>query len=419
MLAQYDADNAFEFKLTWLNDAIQLVHSRTTASFLQIETKTIQNIAYLLAYAGLQKTPFYLFDFSTSGSGKTENAKKCRELFLAPIFELQQKALDEDHKKYSRIKNKDFTQLPKLHKCIHSTDCSVEALFESFETIKSQYIEFGELGLTLKRTNTLIDYIVAGHGANTIFAPNFKNNRFNKSIKIENTSLFFYGDSNMEYMGTKTFFNHLKGGLINRCIVVFNQYERKFEELPRKYDLDYEEKKKYNDIAIDIVNFAKKNSTLEPIKEYENNPLVIQFEKTIYEKKKSLKNLGNDFYHLFHRSIQNFRAILHTIHYLNCFDKNTYSMIVSDETIKEAINFYKKIFFSYSHLIDEINGVATELKNENQKQSIINHLYRKENDLPFSLRDLYRLAHVNAKVARNAIKEIAVLDGNMIISIKS
>jgi len=54
MLTQYDSDNAFEFKLTWLNDAVKLVHTHTTASFLQIETKMIQNIAYLFSYAGFK-----------------------------------------------------------------------------------------------------------------------------------------------------------------------------------------------------------------------------------------------------------------------------------------------------------------------------------------------------------------------------
>ncbi len=217
----------FKFSVKWLNDYCKTIKAHAPSGYPQIEVKALQNIAYLFSYGGLRAEPFYILDLCPSGTGKGENVKLQSQLLLSPVYERQKVKLNEDIERYNaevaerKGKDKELVKPPMLHKCIHSNDTSKEALFESFEAVPAQLIEFSELGLRLKQNDPTIDYICDGYGKSELTAPNYKNQRYKGLLKVDGTSLFFIGDTNLQYLTKKAFYNHLQGGLINRCLIVY------------------------------------------------------------------------------------------------------------------------------------------------------------------------------------------------------
>lgn len=418
-------DTPFNFRSEWLQKLSKTVHNHTTSSYLQIESKIIQNMGYLMAYSGLARTAFYIMDFSRSGTGKTQNVTKCRDLLLQPVFDIQRDKHSSNLEKYkeelekAKGKEKENVQRPKTQKCIHVQDTSPEALFEAFESTRAQIVEFGEIGDRLKKHDSLVNFIVSGHNTSTLHAPNYKNAVMSKEIDIDGISFFFYGDSNLTYLSERTFYDHLQGGLINRCLIIFSQYKRSFDELPQDYYVHYSDKHYFNDLAKDLMKFSKSCSGYSPVNSYIKNPLSVAFERKLYNKADKMEREGNIFFYLYHRAILNYRNILHIFHYLECFENKKFDEVVSDETIKEAIAFTQRIFEGYEALYDELNGVTKEEFKSKRHQQIIAQLYKHQDKFPMSIGDFTRLVK-NSRVREiePILREVAVLNGRQIVGIK-
>ncbi len=411
----------FTFKSQWVSSMIDIIDKHTTANKRQASVKTLQNIAYLFSYGGMVNygLPFYAVDLSPTGTGKTEVVKKCRQLLLYPVFEKQQKAHNEDLERYqeetlsSKGKEKDFVQLPKLHKCIHVTDTSPEALFESFEAQKAQMVELGELGRKLKnqKHQPLIDYIVEGYGATELPAPNYKNQRMSKTLKIEHPQLFLYGDTTLRYLSKGTFFEHLDGGLFNRCLLIYNPKVPEFEELPEDYTIDRHTIEKYNDIAVKITSFAEI---------YKNHPIKVidtsyrkKCERVFYNKRKKLIDAGSSFANIYARTIQNFRALTNLFHLIECFDTGVFRGDIENSSIKQAFEFMQWQIESYTLLMDELSGVMDEVRADDKNSKILQYI--SEQKLPITFRKIQRRFTIKKQDVEKAIAGKYKQDGTNIL----
>jgi len=406
----------------WVSSMIKLISKHAMASEKQISVKVLQNIAYLFAYGGMtqHKLAFYAVDLSPTGTGKTELVKKCRQLLLSPVMTMQEEKLCEDIDSYeeeilaAKGKEKDFIDIPKLHKCIHVSDTSSEALFESFEAQKSQIIEMGELGRKLKSSKyqSLIDYIVDGYGASLLLAPNYKNQRFRKQMKIDDPNLFFYGDTTIRYLGKGAFFEHIEGGLLNRCLLTYNPYIPEFEELPSSYEINDQNVEEYNEIAKCIIHFATQYESERF--NLEITPYLKECERYIYNIRKNLIENNSPFANMYARSIQNFRILINVFHLIKCFDNNAFLSDVDEETVKEAFEFLKWQIEVYQDLIDEFSGLSDEKRNDNLKSKILQYIA--EQKLPLTFREVQRKFTIKKHDVETAIAGTYKQDGRRILS---
>lgn len=364
----------FNFSSNWLNEYTKTIFNSVTSGYLQIDIKAIQNIAYLMSYGGLAIKPFYILDICPSGVGKGTNADRQRSLLLDVVFRTQQEkaALDiEDYKdrvKNSKQKDREIIEQPKMHKCIHISDTSREALFESFESVTSQMVEFGELGLKLKKDNPVIDYICDTHGKNSIELPNYKNQRYKSVHRVEDVALFFYADTNLSYLGRNAFNLHLQGGLINRCLLVFDSYCPEYKELPSNYKISNDDKSKFVSISERIVKFSQKHSGFLISNSYTTNKKLLSFEEKIHNKKNDLIRDNNVYSNLYNRAIYNIRAIVEIFHYIRCFDEDKTIYEISEDTIIKAIDFISR-YFNFDSVIEQLsndNKTTIEKKIENK-----------------------------------------------------
>jgi len=406
----------------WVRSIIGLVNEHTTATEQQISVKVLQDIAYLFAYGGMihHGLAFYAVDLSPTGTGKTEVVKKCRQLLLSPVMEFQEEKLHEDINRYQeeilsvKGKEKDFIEYPKLHKCIHISDTSAEALFESFEAQNAQMIEMGELGRKLKSSKyqSLIDYIVDGYGASELLAPNYKNQRLRKQMKIESPNLFFYGDTTIRYLGKGAFFEHIEGGLLNRCFLVYNPHIPEFDELPNSYTIDKNSVEKYNELAVRIIKYATQYSS-EMIN-VEITPYLKKCERYIYDIRKNLIENNSPFANLYARSIQNFRILINVFHLIKCFDTDVFFSDVEKSTVQEAFEFLKWQMEVYPLLMDELSGISDEKRKDTQKSKILQYLG--EQKLPLTFREVQRKFTIKKQDVEIAIAGVYKHDGRKILS---
>lgn len=388
----------FVFSTPWLNEYNKALFNHVTSGYLQIEIKLLQNIAYLMCYGGLKTPPFYILDLCPSGSGKGENIKLQSKLLLHPIFDIQQGKKELDVLRYeaeivaAKGKDKEAVRVPALHKCIHASDTSKEALFECFETTPAQLVEFGELGLRLKKPDPVIDYICDGHAKSTLTAPNFKNQRFSKVIKVEDISLFFTGDTNLQYLGNDAFYKHLQGGLINRCFIVYDDYIPPYEALPEVYTLDDFIVETYNEKSKSLIEFANRNRGAKVSRSYAKNKTLKAYEAELHSTKKMMLDSRNQNGNLYNRSIYNLRAIIEVLHLIKCHAKGLFSHTIDEETISEGISFCKR-YFVYDGLMNELNGNADEAVKEDTYKKLKALVY--EVKLPCELRTLYKRLHLS------------------------
>jgi hypothetical protein len=402
-------DTPHMIKSEWVHDLINVIVEHTTANARQSSVKVLQNIAYLFAYGGMVRhnMPFYAVDLSPTGTGKTEIVKKCRQLLLTPVFEKQQSEHTNDLERYKqetlsmRGRGNEFVEINKLHKCIHVTDTSPEALFESFEAQKAQMLELGELGRRLKnqKHQTLIDYIVEGYGASELAAPNYKNQRMNKLLKIENPQLFFYGDTTIRYLGKGKFFEHLEGGLLNRCFLVYNPKVPKYDELPENYGLNTNTVNIYNDISMNVIDFATR---------YKDNhikteiaPYWKECERYFYDKKMELIDINSPFSNLYARTIQNFRSLINLFHLIRCFDSGAFIESIETDSIKQAFEFIKWQIEPYPLLMDELSGVMDEIRTDEKSSKILQYI--SDQKLPIKFRQVQRKFTLHKKDIEIAI----------------
>lgn len=401
----------FRFSSKSLNDLSDIVYTHCAAHRSQINIKALQNIAFLFNYGGAKIPAFYILDVSPSGTGKTSCITHLRDLLLIPVIKKQEERALQDITKYEQSSLKESEnnlklKVPKLYKCIHTNDTSKEALLESFETTRTQMIEMGEIGLKLKKQNPVIEFIIEQYGQKSLYVPNFKNNRFNQKFHIDNTSIFFIGDTSLQYLGRNAFFDHLMGGLINRCMIVFERSLRNFDDLPTEYTIGGSYIQKFNSLAIEMIEFSSKMENYN-IKPFGQNPYFLEYARTIYDQQKNLIENRDYISYFYNRFVQNSISIIHTMHYIECFENGVLTDIVSDDTIKEGIAFCKN-YIDFEDLIMELTGERDDDRDQLIYEKIISIIT--EIGLPCKIRDIYRKAHITKSTFD------AVMSGKVMLS---
>jgi hypothetical protein len=226
--------------------------------------------------------------------------------------------------------------------------------------------------------------------------------RYSKTLKVEGITLFFIGDTTLTYLGKKNFFEHLQGGLINRCILIYDDYLPSYDDYPQNYNVNADTKEFYNDIAMNIIQFAKDNAHFKGIDyNYTKSKILKAYEKNIVLQKNELLSSNNIFGNLYNRTIQNFRALIILFHYIKCFNNQRMENTILDETIQEVVNFCQK-YFNYDDLINRLNGINDEEMQDIQLQKIMNKIEKV--GIPCSFRDIYKPLKINKD---NLIKAIA------------
>jgi len=395
----------YSFGIKILDDVSDLIYSRTEASYNQIQIKIIQNIGFIFAYAGLNKTinnSFYLYDLSPTGLGKSSVVSNAKKLLLKPVI----KEVELKHKEeLEKVKN-EKKPFKKMIKAIHGELISPEALYSSIEQIQVQMIEVGELGKALLRDMPIIDYLIRNYGENFITIPSYKNNVEATNHFIENVCTFFYGDTNLEYLGHKNFYHHLNGGLLNRGLIAFNNNPKPFELLPKYYFILNNEINKYNTIVKDILFFTRKEYLkLRYIdNSYSENSLYLAFRKDIYNKKTELLKAKNPFANLYVRLMQNTNAILYTLHFLDCYYKGVFSPIIDNSTIELGLEYINNFIANYDNLIDDLLNYQDSMEEELENRVIekMNELLAEKGNC--TLREIYKPLKISSQKAKVIVK---------------
>ena len=388
-------DKAFIFGIELLDKSIEKIHMHTISSYRQVAAITIIDIGYILSYGGLRGTTHYVFDTSASATGKDSAADKSYQLHLKPVMELQSKAKEA----YAYECESSDEKLPfKSYHCIHTADATAQGTYRGFETTKAQYPRLGEVGNKMKnKEHPLMNFITDGYGKTTLIQPNYKKDLdTNGNLTVEGRSLFFYGNSNIPMMGMPTFLHHLRGGLLNRCVLIHNTHQRAYEDRPHDYDLSHKTVSEANAAAHKLISFAKKYSgmakpTLPKTKAYAD------FDRYVFDQMSEMSN--SSIQDMLKRTMQNLNGIIYTLHYLTCGQDDRWEAEIAQATIETGVQYMRYIIDSYSTLIDEVTGVTQEVRDEyntDKLQAKIKSLSL-AGETEICHRDLYRALHLNRK----------------------
>ena len=400
-----------------IDEISDLVYNRTEASYNQIQIKVIQNLAYLFAYGGFNKVinnAFYVYDLSPTSMGKSSLVSHLRTLLLRPaIKEVEAKQKEE------RELAKEEKRNIKGFKSIHTDAISPEALYMYFMQIPVQMIEMGEMGKQIKQDHKILPFIIDAYGKRIINIPSYKN-LLDEADKhyIENALLFVYGDTNLEYLGIKNFYEHLKGGLLNRGLIAFSNSFRDFENTPKVYELQLDEINKFNLIARDIIDFSRRD-TYRPIRnDYIENPLYMAFKRDIYNQKIELIEYKNPFANLYVRVMQNFNSVMFTLHLLDCYRLGYFDDKITNSTIEQSVEYMRNFIANYDELIEEVLSYK-ESQSELLERKIIDKV--KEilaSKRECSLREIYKPLKLKKDLVETIIKRYVRDNGDFIIKEK-
>ncbi len=372
-----------------------MIHLHTISSYKQISTIMVIDLAYVLAYAELGGTAHYAFDLSPGGKGKDSAADRSFELNLKPIMQLQ----NEKKKSYEYDRQSSDEKLPtKSFHCIHTSDATPQGTYRAFETTKAQYPRLGEVGSKMRnKEHPMMTFITDAYGKKTLIQPNYKKDLdVDGDLTVEGTSLFFYGNSNIQMMGLGTLLHHLQGGLLNRCILVYNTYTRPFEERPHDFDLPYSYVSKTNEAVRGLIKFAEIYSEMEK-PTMTRTEAYATFDRYIFDQTHSINDTNVQ--DLYKRTMQNLNAIIYTLHYLTCWEQNLWAGVIAESTILSGVKYMRYITDGYNVLVDEIIGAAQDERDESNTEK----LHAKVRELAthgkskIRHRDLYRTLHLSRK----------------------
>lgn len=392
-----------------VDNVVTAIHERCISSYKQITALVVFDLAYVLAYSGLDGTTHYLFDLSASGSGKDSAADHSKELLLSPIIELQK----QEQKEY-RQQQKENSSLPsKMFKSIHGGHTTVQAIYKGFEVVPVQAIRRGETGVLMRdKNNPMLNFIIDSYGKKRIEMPSYKK-EIDDSIPLDvnNASLFFYGNSNLSMLGKEAFRYHIKGGMLNRCFLLFEDYRRPFEKRPESYDMPVDVLDEVHDWINDLILFANKfrdeeKPVIPRTKDY------MQFARWIYDKEDELRNTDSQEIHK--RTMQNLHGIIYTFHYLSCYENHGWRAEIAEETVVKAIHHVEWIISEYDILMEEIAGVLEEIRTDEKSNNILQYIA--EQKLPISLRQIYRKFHLRKADVESAIARVYRHDGKDVLS---
>lgn len=387
-------DLNFIFGIDILDGSVEKIRLHTISSYKQIIAVCLIDLAYVIAYSGVSGTEHYVFDASPSGTGKDSAANQSYDLILQPVMEIQSKRKEA----YNYERQSSDEKLPsKSFHCTHTSDATPQGTYLGFETTKAQYPRLGEIGNKMRnKENPLINFITESYGRHTLIQPNYKKDLDSGGeLTIDGISLFFYGNSNIQMMGHNTFMHHLKGGLLNRCVLIYNKHTRPFEERPESYDIPNLFVDEINNSVRKLIDFGKKHSTMTKPK-IPRTRIYMYFDRYIYDKTNEIKATGVQ--DIFKRTMQNLNAIILTLHYLKCWEQDSWLPEIQDETVHTAVRYMEYVIDGYDVLIDELVGVAQDKANEANSEKI--HKRIKElsvNERKIIHRDIYRPLHFSRK----------------------
>ncbi len=389
------SDKPLVFGVELLDDSIEMIHLHTISSYKQISAIAMLDIAYVCGYGGLRGTEHFLYDLGPTATGKDSAADRSFDLHLKPIMQLQ----NERKKSYEYERQSSDEKLPaKSFHCIHTSDATPQGTYLAFEMTKAQYPRLGEVGNKMRnKEHPMMTFITDAYGKHTLIQPNYKKDLdIGGDLTVEGISLFFYGNSNIQMMGLGTLMHHLQGGLLNRCILVYNTYTRPFEERPHDFDLPDHYVSKTNKSILGLIAFAEKYSgmakpAIPRTEAYET------FDRYIYDQTTAIDNTSvRD---LLKRTIQNLNAIILTLHYLICWGKDQWIAEIAESTVLTAVKYMRYIIDGYDVLVDEIIGAAKDERDESNTEKLHAKVRKltADGETKIRHRELYRALHLNRK----------------------
>jgi len=386
-------DIPFHFGIDVLDRLITFIHEHTVSSNLQISSVTTLCLSYTCSYVNLKGCESYVFDLSPGATGKDSAFDRAYDLVLKPVMEMQnEKKAQYDYQRQSS----DEKLAQKSFHCIHTADATEQGVIAGFDNTKAQFVAIGEVGSKLKnKEHPLINFITRVYGKNNIVKPNYKKDLgAGGDLTIDGISLFFYGNSNFQMLGKSTFKHHLVGGLLNRCILVYNTKTRLFEDRPDSYDISPEVLKESHFSIHRLMIYGEKNASKAKPKLIKTD-LYVEFDRYIYDLTNQCS--GSELEYLFKRVMQNLNAVIYTLHYLLGAQEDVWWDEVQESTIVLGINYMKYVLEGYDALIDEIIGASAEEREEGavaKLHSVIFSLSKKQNCSKLKHRDIYRAAHL-------------------------
>lgn len=386
-------DIPFYFDIDLLDTSVHEIHKHTVSSNLQISSVIALCLSYVCAYVGLKGCEHYVFDISSGATGKDSAFDKASELILQPVLDTQNtKKAQYDYECQS---SDEKLPLKSFH-CIHTSDATEQGVIVGFDTTKAQFVAIGEVGSKLKnKEHPLMNFITRVYGKNSVIKPNYKKDLgASGDLTISNISLFFYGNSNLQMLSKNIFKHHLVGGLINRCVLLYNTKKRTFEEQPESYDLPKLVVKKVHYKVRKLISYGQEHADKVKPKLTKTEEYNV-FNKYIYD----LTNeyAGSEIEYLFKRVMQNLNALIYTFHHLLCAQKGVWQDEIDEATILLGVNYMKYVLEGYDALIDELIGATAEVRDEDNAAKLhttIFSLSKKHNTLKLKHRDIYRAAHL-------------------------
>lgn len=402
-------DNPKKTGIDIIDSSVPIIYNHCASSYKQITALIVFDLAYVLAYSGLAGTVHYLFDLSSSGSGKDSAADRSKELLLVPVIELQK----QEKKEYSRQRKEDNDLPPKMFKCIHGGHATIQAIYKGFESVAAQAIRRGETGMLMRdKNNPMVNFIIDSYGKKRIEMPSYKQEIDDAvPLDVNNASLFFYGNSNLSMLGKETFRYHMKGGMLNRCLLLFEYYRRPFEKKPESYDIPVDVLTDVNGRIDNLILWANKfRKNEKPV--IPRTEDYMMFSKWVYDKENELS--GTDSQEIHKRTIQNLHGIIYTFHYLSCYESNEWKVEITEKTVVDAIHYLEWIISQYDALMDEINGVNEEIRTDEKSNDILKYI--EEQKLPIPMRKVYRKFHLKKADVERAVAGFYKHDGKDILS---
>lgn len=396
-------DENFKFGIDILDKSIELIHAHTISSYKQISAIVIIDLAYLCSYSSLKGTEHYVFDTSPSATGKDSSADRSYQLHLQPIMQLQK---ERHHAHILETQKSDEPPVLKSFHCIHTADATPQAIYVGFSTTNSQYVRLGEMGNKLaKKDHPLTNFVTDMYGKHTLAQPNYKKDLGSSmELVVDDVNLFFYGNSNMQMMGINTFMHHLKGGLLNRAILVHNTYTREFEDKPESYDIPEKLIWEANKKVVKILEFLQAHETEDKPK-IPRTQIYKDFDRYIFDKSREIE--GTAVQDLFKRAMQNLNAIILTLHYLKCGEAEMWKFSIDEDTVFSAVRYMEYIIDGYDVLMDEVIGVTKDKANETNSDRIHKKIIELSvNKHKIKHRDIYRPLHLNRKDYDQLVKEM-------------
>jgi len=355
-VAQNLQKNQIEFKtgLSSIDEQVVIYKSHTVSRYSTVLLYTLFADGFLLSYAGIPYTAFYLYDFSGTSTGKTTNKKNILKQKCSYVIEVQKAKISDYQKRKKEFfenpenKNKIFPQ-ERYDNVIFSSNVTAPSVVALSKHCDSALVGIDEIGIYLDGSLDygMIELINNAHLSLDISAPSLKSEDEDDKPSRP-MRLSFYGATNLDGIQRQKLIKHIKAGLINKGVIVFQAQAGGREELPKggRYALSSDEQKLVYEDSKAIVEFYKELRTKSDFVNADfslEDDSFKEFYYSIHDKARTASSDGSIIDYLYSRTVSSVKASILILHYRKCFEKRSYTPKVAPETITLGIRLFDEV----------------------------------------------------------------------------